>query len=290
MKKILLVFAAVAAVAMVSCKKDPEKGGEKDITGGVDVAKENLVAYLSFDDEKVQKGTDITFGGKKGQAVLKKGIRGKAYCNDGASTDKEAYLTYNLGANNPFKSLKSFTMTCWVKCPAPVNEKPGTGAFFALNGGDGTMGDLMMFREGWGGDALAMKVYLYNAPTVWKGQDLALQNEAFPIDVWFLFGYSYDAATSSIILWSNGVKIGDSIRYAAEKPELGDQPLLGELQLGQDMTKLYIGAWVKQVETTSADGWMGYYPGMVDELRVYNKALTEEEMLALYQAEVKVID
>ena len=90
--------------------------------------------------------------------------------------------------------------------------------------------------------------------------------------------------------YNNGVKIGDSIRYADEKPEVGEQPLLGKLTLQPNMTKLYFGAWTKQVETNAADDWMGYYPGALDEFRLFNKALSEAEMLALYKAEVAAID
>ena len=287
MKKILLIVAAMTAVAMVSCKKDPAKDETKENTGGIDVAKENLVAYLSFDDETVQKGADITFASKEGSAELAKGIRGKAYSNSKATTTDKAYLVYNLGANNPFKSLSSFTVSVWVKVPASA----GTGSMFSVNGGDATMSNLMLFREGGSDkDGIDIKAYLYNSTTKWKGQDIRLKNEAFEVDKWFLLGYTYDENTSTMTLWANGVKIGDSIRYADEKPEVGEQPLLGKLTLQPNMTKLYFGAWTKQVETNAADDWMGYYPGALDEFRLFNKALSEAEMLALYKAEVAAID
>ena len=36
--------------------------------------------------------------------------------------------------------------------------------------------------------------------------------------------------------------------------------------------------------------WMKYYPGMLDELRIYDKALTDAEVKALYDAEITVIN
>lgn len=296
MKKIFMIFAAFAAIAMVSCNKD--KGGDEavDPTGGIDVAKENLVVYLSFDDDAVQLGKDVTFEGRYSNAVLEKGVRGKAYKNTGASTAEKAYMAFNLGADNPFKSLTSFTITCWMKCPLPVSETPGTGGIFALNGGDDTMGSLCFFREGWAGDNLTMKVYLQATDVTWPGHDIALQNEAFLADTWYLFGYAYDENTSKMSVWANGVLVTDSERFAGPKPDPTPedpdpiQPNLGPLKLKGDMTKLYIGAWKKAVEAEAYDDWMGFYPGMLDELRVFNKALSEQEMLALYQAEVKAMD
>lgn len=289
MKKILFVFAAFAALSLVSCNK----GGEQkvDPTGGVDVAADNLVVYLSFDDEKVQLGKDISFTEKKGAADLGKGARGKAYTNTGAATSSEAYFVYTLGENNPFKTLSDFTVSCWIKCPMPVADTPGTGAFLSLNGGDATMGSFTMFREGWGGESLAMKCYFFDAASAdWKGQDLALQKEEFEVDNWFLFAWSYDSASSTMFFWSNGKKVGDSIRYAGPVPEGGgEQPLLGALSLKGDETKLYIGGWATAIEGTAQD-WMGFYPGGLDELRIFNKALSEEEMLALYRAEAGNLD
>lgn len=288
MKKILFVIAALCAMCLVSCKKG---GDEKvDPTGGVNVAAENLVVYLSFDNEEVQVGKDITFTKKEGTAALGKGARGKAYSNTGAATTSKAYFEYTLGDNNPFKTLSDFTVSCWVKCPMPVADTPGAAAFLSLNGGDGTMGSFVMLREGWGGESLAMKCYFFDAASAdWKGQDFVLQKEEFEVDNWFLFAWSYEKATSSIIFWANGAKIGDSIRYAGPVPAEGEQPLLGALGLKGDESKMYIGGWAKAIESTALD-FMGYYPGSIDELRVFNKALSEEEMLALFRAEASNLD
>jgi len=35
---------------------------------------------------------------------------------------------------------------------------------------------------------------------------------------------------------------------------------------------------------------MVYFPGMIDEIRVYNKALSDTEVKALYEAEISVIN
>jgi hypothetical protein len=47
-----------------------------------------------------------------------------------------------------------------------------------------------------------------------------------------------------------------------------------------------IGAWRPKSEGTATDAWMGWFVGNLDELRVYDKALTATEVKALYDAEV----
>lgn len=294
MKKSIIMFLAAAAVAgaFISCKKD-NGNNKQDPTGGVAVAESNLVAYLPFDSETeaVKVGTGITFGSATGSATFGAGARGKAYVNSGASKSAKAFMTFNLAAANPFKSMTGFTISCWIKCPGWKEGEACAADFFYLNGGDDLMGNLnVMIEGGSDADSLDMKAYLFNSSTEWKGQDVRIKNKGFLADKWFLFGYSYDPATSAMRLWANGRMVCESIRYAG--PEVGgNQPLLGNLALKPDMTKLYIGAWKKMVETPdAADGWMGYYPGALDELRIYNKALSEAEMQALYKAEVAVLD
>lgn len=90
-------------------------------------------------------------------------------------------------------------------------------------------------------------------------------------------------------LYANGILIATSIRYADGEVN-GVQPKLGALTFGTDMTKFDIGAWPKLAAGTATDSWMVYFPGTLDELRIYNKALTNAEVKALYDAEVSVID
>lgn len=295
MKKTIICLLAAAAVAggFLSCKKD-DGGKQKDpANGGVTVAEANLVAYLPFssETEAVKIGEGITFASASGSATFGTGARGKAYVNSGANKASKAFMTFNLAAANPFKSMTSFTISCWMKCPGWKEGEGCAADFFYLNGGDDLMGNLNIMVEGGSdADSLDMKAYLFNSTTEWKGQDVRIKNKGFLADKWFLFGYSYDAATSAMRLWANGQMVLENIRYGG--PEVGgNQPLLGNLNLKPDMTKLYIGAWKKLAETPdAADGWMGYYPGALDELRIYNKALSESEMQALYQAEIALLD
>ena len=56
------------------------------------------------------------------------------------------------------------------------------------------------------------------------------------------------------------------------------------------MTNLYIGAWWNNVDGTHADAWRTSYPGSVDEIRIWDVALTPEEIEDLYTKEVTKAD
>ena len=292
MKKYLSILSAVAvAAAMVACEKDGNGDANKvDVNDPSTVQTEHLVAYFPLESEAkaVELGKDITFSKKTGSAAFVEGVRGKAYANKAADYKVFSCLDFKLGAENPFKTMSSFTLSAWVKSPVPNDGSP---AMFSMNGGDGGMGNLLVMYEGWGcnTDSLYVKAYLFNSRTEWKGQDLGLSNVAFTTDKWFHLVYSYNEATSMITLYSNGQFVAESGRWAG--PEVnGKQEPLGKLVFGNDMTNLYIGAWWNNVDGTHADTWRSSYPGSVDEIRIWNVALTPEEIEDLYTKEVTKAD
>ena len=287
MKKLnfLGFFAVIALLAIVSfnsCKED-EPDPYEGKTNPSTIAATNLVAYFPFESEtaSLELGTGITYTKKGGAASFAVGRRGNAY--KGATT--QAYLEYAVASTNVFKTMTEFTMGAWIKTPAAG----GAADIFQLNGGDGFMGNLVLMLEGGANaDSLDMKGYLFNSTTEWKGQDVRKAHKGFLSDKWVHVAYSYNKATSTMTLYANGISVATSTRFGG--PENGGtQPPLGALTFGTDMSKILIGAW-PQLVAGSGDDWMKYYPGMLDELRIYNKALTDAEVKALYNAEITVIN
>lgn len=286
-KRNFFSFFAVAALlttglVFTSCDEeepDPYEGKTNPST----IAAANLVAYFPFESETatIDKGEGVTYLKKGGAASFAVGRRGNAY--KGATT--EAYLEYNVASTNVFKSMTEFTMGAWIKTPAAG----GAADIFRLNGGDSFMGNLVLMLEGGSNtDSLDIKAYLYNSTTEWKGQDIRKAHRSFLSDRWVHVGYSYNKTTSTMTLYANGLPVATSVRYAG--PEVGGvQAPMGTLTLEPGMTKILIGAWAQQLDGTGQD-WMKFYPGMLDELRIYNKALTDTEMKALYDAEITVIN
>jgi hypothetical protein len=279
-------FAVVAllttGLVFTSCEEeepDPYEGKTNPST----IAAANLVAYFPFESEtaSIEKGEGVTYLKKGGAASFAFGRRGNAY----KGSTSEAYLEYNVASTNLFKSMSEFTMGVWIKTP----PAEGAADIFRLNGGDAFMGNLVLMLEGGSNaDSLDIKAYMYNSTTEWKGQDIRKMHRSFLSDRWVHIVFSYNKTTSTMTLYANGLPVATSIRYAG--PKVGEvQPLMGNLTFESGMTKIHIGAWAQLLDGTGQD-WMKFYPGLLDELRIYNKALTDTEVKALYDAEITVIN
>ena len=51
------------------------------------------------------------------------------------------------------------------------------------------------------------------------------------------------------------------------------------------MNALYIGGWAAIIDGVNNQDWMTYYNGSIDEVRMYNRALTDQEIGQLWQQE-----
>lgn len=277
------VVALLTSVSFTSCKEEEEPDPYEGKTNPSTIAANNLVVYMPFESEttSIEKGTGITYTKKGGAASFAVGRRGNAY--KGATT--QAYLEFAVASTNVFKTMSEFTMGAWIKTP-PAG---GAADIFQLNGGDSFMGNLVLMLEGGSNaDSLDIKGYLYNSTTEWKGQDIRKAHKGFLSDKWVHVVYSYNKTTSTETLYANGVPVATSVRFAGPE-NAGTQPPLGPITFGTDMSKILIGAWPQMLDGTGQD-WMKYYPGMLDELRIYDKALTDAEVKALYDAEITVIN
>lgn len=283
----LLAIASALLIAgsFTACDSSDEPAPIND--GKIDpstIATANLVAYFPFESAtaSISKGEGITYSKTGGAGSFAVGRRGNGYKGSTA----EAYLEYNVATTNVFKSMTEFSMAAWIKSPAAG----GAAKIFGLNGGDSFMGNLVFMLEGnSNADSLDLKGYLFNSVTEWKGQDLRVQDKAFLSDKWVHIVYSYNKTTSTMALYANGLLVRDGIKYSGPETAPGVQPLLGAVTFGTDMTKVNIGAWPQQLDGTGQD-WMKFYPGLLDELRIYDKALTDAEIKALYDAEITQVN
>ncbi len=276
-------IAAMAAMTFVACDDKNNGQQEEPLTGPDLIATENLVVYMPFEDinAPMKSGKGLTFNKKVGGAKVEKGFRGNCYA--GAA---DAYLEFDVnGADYFLTGAKSFTVAAWVN--TPVGD--GASAIINLDGGDTGMGAFdLLVENGWYNEeskGVGMKGYLFNTATEWKGQDLANANEYFAPNNWFHVVYMYDAATSKISLWANGAFICDSERFAGPEVD-GAQPKMGDFVAASDVKHFYLGAWMQVARGEETDAWRTNYTGKLDELRIYNKALTEAEVADLYRAEV----
>ncbi|HUW04844.1 MAG TPA: LamG-like jellyroll fold domain-containing protein, partial [Williamwhitmania sp.] len=90
---------------------------------------------------------------------------------------------------------------------------------------------------------------------------------------WFQVVYTYDANSSIYRLFLNGVKVmQDTSTY--------NDALMGGITIPTTATDFFIGKNPNTVQT-----WLGNYLGDMDDFRLYNVALTEDQVGALYNGE-----
>ena len=291
MKKILYFVAAFAAVAMfASCDKNGKEGAEEP-GSKVTVAAENLVLYLPFEDGAVVTGKGVSFVEKKGTAAFTDGYIGKCYTNTSGEPATQSYLKYAVAQDNLFNELESFTFSAWIKRPAT-----GSGAFFSLNGGVDSVWWCTLqfiFDKAYKNEETGIVDQQFNGRFESNGvaQWPNIQNPAFSVvDKWFHVVRTYDAATGIYDAYVNGVKI-DNLDGEGNPKFMANaegEPL-GALNLAnENMNALYIGGWASLIDGKQAEGWMTYFNGSIDEVRMYNKALSTEEIAKLYQEEALI--
>lgn len=290
MKKIFYFAAAMSIALFASCEKPGNnKGGNDPETPKVTVAQDALVLHLPFEDGSVAVGKGVTFAAKAGEADFVDGFIGKCYTNKAADAATAAYAKYNLAADNFVNDLKAFTFSAWLKRPAT-----GSGAFFSINGGaDAFWWTTMQFifdnaitnEETGIVDQQFNGRFEHNGVAQWPN---AQAPEFAAVDKWFHVVRTYDSVTSAWNVYVDGIKVELPLNENGDPTNVitVDGELLGELNLANEaMNALYIGGWASRIEEKQAEPWMSYFNGSIDEVRMYNRALTDTEVAELFRQE-----
>jgi Concanavalin A-like lectin/glucanases superfamily len=93
---------------------------------------------------------------------------------------------------------------------------------------------------------------------------------------WHHLAFTYDETTSRLKIYFDGVEVPTP----GNSGNLG----LGALNLAS-AASLVVGGWNKHAgQSGPADGWISAFTGKLDQFRLYGKALTASEVLALYNS------
>ena len=105
-------------------------------------------------------------------------------------------------------------------------------------------------------------------------------------DKWIHVARTYDATTGAWVTYANGLKTFEGLFT----PKNDGKDPVGAINaaFASDCNALYLGGWASRIEGKASDTWLNYFCGSIDEVRFYNKALSETEMLELYKQELKV--
>ena len=252
---------------------------------------ENLVVYLSFDnDNLIEVGEGITFKENKGQASVATGFIGKGWTNKSGSNATEAYSKFDVAANSAFSKIENFSMSVWLK-NVEANPK---GGIISLNGGRMSATKphdfpaFIVYFDNFGADSeTGEKWQQVNGRFIFhddKGaeQNLWLDTGAPALAVygeWFQFVVTYEPAAKVAHLYVNS----EEIRELTFDPGIPFNNLVTEFT-----NALYVGAWSTYVEGDSVQSWQNYWPGSIDEIRIFDKVLTPEEVDALYKEELNI--
>lgn len=282
---LMIAMMIMMSSMLTSCNKndDPDDG---KIDPGT-IATTNLVAYFPFDGNATEKIANLT-PTMQPNVTYVAGRRGQAY--QGANT---AHLLYTLPAASKMKTLTSFTLAMWFRSPI-VTGAPEPTIFEIGKSDDLFWGNLKLtlIRRDPGVDTLVFKSLFRKAGVPWDSQWIEYGDELFPINMWMHLVFQYDQVTSKFMIYKDGVKVvtndGVENRWADSDATI-PRPPLGPLAF-VNADKINIGAWRPKIEGTATDDWMGWFLGNLDELRVYDKALTASEVKALFDAEVTQIE
>jgi len=279
-KNLTLFLAAMlfaGSVLLVSSCSEEEKLPPIDgFNTSDEVASANLVAHWPMEGNRKEKKSGAAPATVK-NATFEVGAKGKGV------KLQEGYLAYNeIAALN---SLPNMTVSLWANFD---NNGSSPSAFFTMTRPNEWAGNINLMSEtGWkksGLDTLVLKGLVVtkkdNNPS-WQDS----RNEPSKggvqvpkgINKWNHIVMTWDGASSNFKIYHNGVKISN--------PEWEPRGTTGPLNFFTP-TKALIGAWGTNIPGGgTAEAWQKPMIGSLDELRVYNKALTDAEIGSLYKLE-----
>lgn len=291
MKKItfksFLMAGLFVGVIFTSCKKDSGGGTTTDPNDPSNVATANLVAYFPFDGNGTEKISNMTPTTTASAVKFVAGQKGQAY-----QGDTLAYMLYSLPGTSKLVNMHGFTVSLWIKAPKVPTAVAPVPAFFQLNGtGDPAWGNFSFGQERSNADSLNLHFQFYKDNVTWSHQHIVYSNPSFPAATWMYLTFSYDSLTSKFNIYVKAQKLN---LPSGTMNRTDNDPLTGGMPLGSlaftGVTQACIGTWLSLATGGAAvqaqNPWMGYFKGQMDELRIYNRALTDAEVLSLYNDEV----
>ncbi|MDZ4330631.1 MAG: LamG-like jellyroll fold domain-containing protein, partial [Flavobacterium sp.] len=250
-----------------------------------DVAAANLVTKFSFENSIADSKNGIT-GGVGTNVTYGNGIKGMAYKGSSSS-----FIAYNAVASS-LVDVKSITVSMWI------NTNPHTGgaqSLFMLPKTTDFWGNIFSLIEGTGpATTMLVKNHVQKdvMPSIaWSGQFIEHGGTNVLTNMfgkWKHVVWTYSGASSTYSMYIDGQKLdlpaSISKRYASD-------PLTGGVGYGDlansNVSKFIIGGFQQHLGTPwgAPDGWMLNYTGMMDEFRIYNAALSDNEVVALFKLE-----
>jgi hypothetical protein len=272
--------SAVALIALVGIflagcydKFDPESYQPVFSISGYaavdEIEPSSLVAYWSFDgdaNETISGNASAT-----SQTTIVNGFKGQAV---NFNANNPSWLTYEAG--EAITGLQSFTISFWVN-PTFVdndanNSNDGIIGLVGLSNPDRFWGNIEWFIENNSNpDAAIIKVILTNNNAV--ETDIVVNSYKGLFDNWTNHTLTYDAATSTLSYYINGSRLATKTTpWTGPIAFVNSGPMvMGTVQFQTSPSLTNHGP----------EDWASHLTGAIDEVRIYNKALSETDINAL---------
>jgi len=299
------LFTGLAvAFALTACQKKfdaksyapkkplPTFGG---FNSSAEIETSSMVDYFPFNGTNDDSLKGLT-GSKVGNIGFAPGVSGQAFQGSVGS-----YLLFNNPG--PVKDLQSFTVSFWMNSGKTAGLARG---IFSLNNPTDFWGSLDIYLDNPSntdpnGDTLLFKVHMNNASGVPYAAYFLVAKVPNAISAWTHMVVTYDSGSSVINIYQNAKAIGISgvagtTGYVVGPKMPGSDPSIQPVTPWGPITwpkptAAVLGTWQFQTNpslTTSATAqtWAESYVGLLDNFRVYNKALSSTEVNALYNLEM----
>lgn len=263
--KLSLIVLGAALLGSSCYKKFDESSYQPPLDiGGFSNSKEiapaNLVGYWAFNGSLID-----SVGGASGTNTgtsFSTGVKGQSL--------QGALNSYVLATpSTAVSGMHSFTMTYWVNSAPPST---GIIGMVSLAKTDGFWGNIETFFENGSTNTNGrFRAHIQNGPTdAWISKDNIVNMH----DKWTAIAISYDQLTGTFKLHVNGGSVYTNI-------VAGFGPInftnVGKLVFGC----VQFQTTPSQTSATGAQGWASYLTGRLDEVRIYNKALNDNEINSL---------
>jgi Concanavalin A-like lectin/glucanases superfamily len=234
-----------------------------------DVSPANLVAYWPFTGtltDSLSQTTGVATGTSFTTGVKGKGLQGA----------NNSYVISAVPA--AIQNLHSFTISVWYNMP---ENSTGVVNLVDIVNSQNFWGNLDIFLENPPNATTGqLKVHMWNNGTSTTGTDAwegdYTVNNAF--NVWDQVTVTYDDTTGTVTVYFNGTQVGTNtpsgfkpLNWTGVK-----QMVFGTLQF-QTTPSL--------TSNTGNQSWASYLTGAMDQVRVYNKVLSLNDIGAIYGLE-----
>lgn len=283
-----ITIISIASVGLESCSKSSGGGTPPpSLIGGFvssdSVEPQALVAYWPLDADVNDHKGGITGTGVNVTYVA--GIRGEAY--QGSTTTYASFTP-----SSTLQGLQSFSLSLWYWQSAQPLSSPNTpqGIFFMADAN--TNPDMIVENESYApvsGDSLELHAGL-DFPAAVNYNGFTMQTyDTNAIGKWVHFCMTYNGGTSTYVVYQDGVPMLNSSAYGTTTSTILLDGPTGSTPQGNINWSAAppvigtIGTWSPNTYGVSPTlGANGNFAGKLDEIRVFNIAITQTDVAGLY--------